>query len=100
MDARKRKKQTCRPGEFYCLRCKAPRRPAGDMAEYIPRTRSRGLLRGICPTCETLVHRAVSLGTIVQTAGGLDVALPSAERRLDDLSSPLSNVDFKKDTGT
>src|ERR1019366_10108899 len=64
--AREPEKHPCRPGEFYCLRCRVPRRPAGDMADYIPKTGSRGLLRGICPTCETLIHRAVSLGTLAQ----------------------------------
>jgi excisionase family DNA binding protein len=87
--AREPKKQTCRPGEFYCLSCKAPRRPAGDMAEYLPKTPTRGLLRGICPVCEKLIHRAASIATIETTLGGLVVALPSAWRRLDDTSSPL-----------
>ena len=39
---------------------------------------SRGLLRGICPTCETLIHRAASLGTIEEKAGGLNVTMPRA----------------------
>src|SRR5271154_5336964 len=44
LKAREPTKQPCRPGEFYCLRWKAPRRPAGDMADYIPKTSSRGML--------------------------------------------------------
>ena len=78
MKAREPVRQPCRPGEFYCLRCKAPRRPAGDMADYIPKSASRGLLRGICPCCDTLIHRAASLGTIEQKAGGLSVAFRCA----------------------
>jgi excisionase family DNA binding protein len=100
MRAREPEKHPCRPGEFYCLRCRAPKRPAYDMADYIPKTKSRGLLRGICPTCETLIHRAASLGTIAQKCGGLEVAFPRAERRIDDLSSPLPNVDFRQDKRT
>jgi excisionase family DNA binding protein len=73
LKAREPVKQPCRPGEFYCLRCKAPRRPAGDMADYIPKTASRGLLRGICPSCDRLIHRAVSLHTVEQKASGLTV---------------------------
>jgi excisionase family DNA binding protein len=93
-------KQPCRPGEFYCLRCKVPRRSACDMVDYIPKTASRGLLRGICPTCETLIHRAASLGTIEQKAGGLNVTFQRAEQRLGDTSVALSNVDFKQDQQT
>jgi len=100
LNARKPDKQTCRPGEFYCLRCRTPKRPAGDMADYISKTPSRGLLRGICPTCETLIHRAASLGTIEEKAGGLNVTMPRAQQRIVDTSSPLSNVDFKQDKRT
>lgn len=95
--AREPIKQKCRPGEFYCLRCRAPRRPALDMAEYRPRTPSRGLLCGICPTCDRMIYRAVNLDSIELMRGGLDVAFPSAERRIDDSSEPLSNAAFKQD---
>ena len=40
---------------------------------------------GICPTCDTMIYRAVSLGTIEQKRGGLDIAFPSAERRIGDI---------------
>jgi hypothetical protein len=100
MCARKPKKRSCTPSEFYCLRCRAPKRPAGEMVDYIPKTISRGLLRGICPTCDSLIHRAASLGTITQNRGGLDIAFPNGERRIDDLSSPLPNVDFRQDEQT
>jgi hypothetical protein len=86
-----------RPGEFYCLSCRAPRRPALDIAEYRPRTASRGLLCGICPTCDRLIYRAVQRASIEQMRGGLDITFPPAERRIDDSDEPLSNVDFKQD---
>jgi excisionase family DNA binding protein len=98
LKARVPHKQKCRPGEFYCLRCRAPRGPAGEMVDYIPKTASRGLLCGICPTCATLIYRATMLRAIVQNGGGLDVAFPLAEQRIDDPSSPFSNVDSKQDT--
>jgi len=58
------------------------------------------LLRGICPICDGFIHRAASLSTIAQKAGGLDVAFPKAQQRLDDTTSPLSNVDLKRDKQT
>ena len=36
---RTKNKQTCQPGEIYCVRCRAPKMPAGDMAEYLPSNR-------------------------------------------------------------
>jgi hypothetical protein len=41
---RTKNKRPCSPGEIYCVRCRAPRRPAGDMAEYQPITASLGNL--------------------------------------------------------
>jgi hypothetical protein len=79
MKAREPIKQRCKPGEFYCLGCRAPKRPAGDMADYHPRTASRGLLSGICPTCCRMIYRAASLGKIEQIRGGLDIAYPKAK---------------------
>ena len=43
MKAREPIKQRCQPGEFYCLGCREPKRPALDMADYHPRTALRGL---------------------------------------------------------
>lgn len=53
-------KQACRPGELYCVKCREPRNPAGHMVDYLSVTSTSGNLRGICPICETLMHRRVS----------------------------------------
>jgi DNA-binding XRE family transcriptional regulator len=49
---RTKNKRPCKPGEIYCVRCRAPKRPAGGMAEYHPTTATLGNLIGICPDCE------------------------------------------------
>ena len=95
MKAREPIKQRCQPGEFYCVRCRAPRRPALDMADYHPRTALRGSLSGICPDCGRMIYRATTLARLGQIRGGLDVAFPKPERRLDDSASLLPNADFK-----
>ena len=100
MRAREPVKQHCQPGEAYCVGCRAPRRPAGNMADYIPRTATRGSLSGICPTCGKMIYRAASLAKIEQIGGGLDIAYPKAEQRLNDTVAALSNVDFKQDQET
>jgi hypothetical protein len=93
MKAREPIKQHCQPGEFYCLGCRAPRRPALAMAEYRPRTALRGLLSGICPDCGRMIYRATTLAKLDQIKGGLDVACQTAERRLNDSASALLNAD-------
>lgn len=54
---RQRTKRPCPPGTIYCIPCQEPKVPAGGMVEYRPLTPRRGLLRGICPTCERLIQR-------------------------------------------
>jgi hypothetical protein len=51
------------------------------MAQYLPRTPSRGLLCGICPTCDRMIYRVANLASIERVRAGLDIALPPAERR-------------------
>lgn len=95
MKAREPIKQHCQPGEFYCLGCRAPKRPALDMADFRPRTALRGLLSGICPACGRMIYRAATLTKLDQIKGGLDVAFPTAEQRIDDSASAFSHADFK-----
>lgn len=78
-NARKPTKQRCKPGEFFCLACRAPRRPALDMAEYRPRTALRGALAGFCPVCDRLIYRAVTRSKIDEISGGLNITFPKAE---------------------
>lgn len=69
----KAKKQKCRPGEMFCVACKAPRQPDGNIAEYLPRTESSGMLRGICPVCANLIHRVTSKKRLLENIGLLEV---------------------------
>ena len=96
MKARAPIKQRCQPGEFYCLGCRAPRRPALDMADYHPRTALRGSLSGICPECDKMIYRATTLAKLDAIKGGLDVAFPTARRRIDDSVSAVPNAVFKE----
>ena len=96
-DRRSKRKQTCKPGEMYCVRCRAPRSPAGDMADYQPLTKTIGNLIGICPLCETVMHRCVNFRKLEAARGNLDVAIRRAKQRIDKSTSPSLNSDF--DTG-
>ncbi|MGJ0511032.1 helix-turn-helix domain-containing protein [Methylocystis sp.] len=95
--ARQPKKQPCRPGEMFCVRCSAPKRPAYDVADFIPTKAGRGLLRGLCPDCGGLIHRFVTEAKIGAVCGDLSVARPTAQSRMCDSPAPLSNVAFEKD---
>lgn len=94
---RTKNKRPCQPGEIYCVRCRAPKRPAGDMAEYQPITASLGNLSGICPDCEGMIFRRVSLTKLAQTQGKLEVTFAEARRQVSESDCPSVNRDFKQE---
>ncbi|MBL8419995.1 MAG: helix-turn-helix domain-containing protein, partial [Dechloromonas sp.] len=77
---RAKNKRTCLPGEIYCVRCRTPKTPAGEMADYEALTTTQGNLIAICPDCETIVYRRVSLAKLAQIRGKLDITFPQALR--------------------
>ena len=75
---RLKNKQTCKPGEIYCVRCRAPRNPAGDIADYQALTDTLGNLTGICPVCDAMIYRRVNSTRLEQVRGKLQVTMPLA----------------------
>lgn len=53
-------KRKCGLVEFYCLKCRAPRRPVAELMEHRPMASGRIRIVDICLTCETLMHRFVA----------------------------------------
>jgi excisionase family DNA binding protein len=98
LTAQQPRKQPCRAGEIYCVRCRAPKRPACDMVDYIPQTPTSGLLRGICPTCELLIHRVAKVAALGSVSGDLIVTHNPPQQRLTDSPDPFRNVAFRKDS--
>jgi hypothetical protein len=91
---RARNKKTCRPGEIYCVRCRAPKFPAGDMVEYQPVTAKLGNLIAICPDCDSIMNRRVSMAKLGQVQGKMDITFPEALRRVSESNKPPVNSDL------
>jgi hypothetical protein len=72
---RKQPKQTCRPDECFCFKCKAPRKVAFAEAEYKPIAPTNGQLIALCATCTTLMHKRVSMGTLEALKGILHITI-------------------------
>lgn len=89
--AGRRKRTPCGPGRLYCLRCREPRNPAGDMLDYLPITLVSGNLRGICSICDALMHRRVSLAKVDAVRGQAEVSYPLGQKRLTDGASSSPN---------
>ena len=92
---RAKNKQTCKPGELYCVRCRAPKPPAGDMAEYSPITEKFGNLIAICPDCNSIMNQRVSLARIGEFCGKMDITFPKELQHIVERAKPTVNSDLR-----
>jgi excisionase family DNA binding protein len=74
-DRKAKQKHRLADGEFYCLKCRTPKRPAFGMADYIATSTNLGNLKGLCPDCETIMNRRTSLAKLDRTKGDLEVRI-------------------------
>jgi DNA-binding XRE family transcriptional regulator len=91
---RTKNKRTCRPGEIYCVRCRAPRSPAGDMADYEPITETFGNIIAICSDCGSIMNRRVSIAKLALVQEKMEITFPQAPRRLSESRQPTVNCDL------
>ena len=92
---RLKNKRKCQPGEIYCVRCRKPQSPAGNMADYKPVTATRGNLIGICPSCDAMIYRCVTLAKLNVVRWKLDITMPQALPHIGESSRVSVNCDFK-----
>lgn len=92
---RTKSKQKCKPGEMYCVRCRAPKSPALDMADYKVVTGTLGNLVAICPDCNSIMNRRVSLAKLDQVRGKMDITMPQALQHIVESNQPTVNSDLR-----
>ncbi|MBU8875870.1 helix-turn-helix domain-containing protein [Reyranella sp. MMS21-HV4-11] len=90
-ERRAKRKRPTPPGMIYCLGCREPRSPAGNMVDFIPLSPTTGNLQGICPTCESMLYRRINLGRIEDVRGNLDVTFTQPGPRITDCANPSVN---------
>lgn len=73
---RTKNKRTCKPGELYCVRCRAPRLPAGNMVDCSPVTEKVGNMIAICPVCNAIMNQRVSIAKLDQIHKKIDITFP------------------------
>ncbi|MBV1870195.1 MAG: helix-turn-helix domain-containing protein [Gammaproteobacteria bacterium] len=88
------KKQKCKPNELFCMRCKAPSRPAENFVEYVPLSTTKGRLTGFCERCECVVNKFVRYDSLGRYSVLFDLSKPKALEGVDDSDNPLLNSDF------
>ena len=91
---KKSNKRKCLSFEIYCVRCRSPQSPAGNMVDYEPINCSMGRLIGLCPSCNGIVNKFFNIAQIEQIQGKLDITFPKALKHINESSKPLLNSDF------
>lgn len=94
---RTRNKRVSQPDEIYCMRCRAPRKPAGGMVEYTPITATSGNLVAICPVCEAIMNRRASLAKLGGFLPHLDITMPQALQHINEGHDPSVNRDLQEE---
>lgn len=95
-ERRMRSKQPSGPGRIYCLPCRAPKVPAGKIAECIQTGDTTGTLQGICPDCNRMIYRRVNPQKLAAVRGDLDVTITQAGSRIEDTTMPNVNCDLAR----
>jgi hypothetical protein len=91
---KKANKPKCRLHECYCFKCRAPRAPAGSMADIAPFNQASGNLSAICETCGTMMHKRMALRDLPALQRVLDVSIMGAVEHISECTNPPSNDHF------
>jgi excisionase family DNA binding protein len=91
---RVKNKRPCLSGEIYCVRCRSPKSPAGDMAEFRPITEKVGTLTAICPDCNSFMNRHVNVTKLAEGFGKIDISFSQALRQVSNSNQPTVNSDL------
>jgi hypothetical protein len=89
------RKQKCLPGEFFCFRCRAPRKPWGGMADFSTFNDKIAKAIAFCGVCETAMHRMIRRADLSKFVAHLSPqTLPST--RLRDRPDANANCDIEE----
>ena len=61
--------------QFYCLTCKAARKPFGNLVDCIPQSLTTARLMGLCESCGRTCNRMISRSQIGQFGQMFDLAM-------------------------
>jgi hypothetical protein len=95
-ERRQKAKQACGPGRIYCIACRAPKVPAGKMAECTPIGLLAGNLCGICPDCNRLIYRRVNLAKIDAVRCDLEITFTQPRARIGESAVLSVNCNFRR----
>jgi len=91
------RKRPCRPGTFYCFRCREPRVPALGMVDWTPINARHGDLTALCAVCETQMHRRARRDALAVVMPGLRIPIAEGPSRLNGKPAPSLNCNMRQE---
>jgi len=80
---RKINKRKCKPFELYCLRCRKPQIPYGNMVDYESSNALLGCLIGLCPVCNGIINKFSSLAKLEHIKGKLEITFTRSLKHIN-----------------
>ncbi len=65
------------------------------MADFSPVTDKFGNLMAICPDCDTIINRRVSLAKLGEVCEKMDITFPQALQHIVESAKPTINSDLR-----
>jgi Helix-turn-helix domain len=90
-------KRPCRLDECYCLKCRAPRRPAFAEVEFTQIRPTKGNLLALCEVCAGIMRKHISIGRLAELQSLLTVKIRQGRTRLTDSPAPCLQVHLDGD---
>jgi excisionase family DNA binding protein len=87
----------CRPTEFYCFKCRAPREPYLGIADVVIENPFRLRVKALCSVCSTAVSKVQRVQDLAKIQSLFHVQ-QLAERHMPEAISPSLNRDLKGTT--
>ncbi len=90
------RKRSCGPGEMYCCRCRAPRRPAEGKVIVEQMNARQMMVRGTCELCGTRMNRGGLLERLPEIQSLL--AVTALSLHLNEPADPLVKCGLPQET--
>ncbi|GGD13114.1 helix-turn-helix domain-containing protein [Aquisalinus flavus] len=100
LKARQPKRHKCAPDEWFCMKCRTPRKAAFGECEILTGNRASCNIRALCEDCATLMHKRFSLARLPALATAFTVSAPQHLKHLMDSIHPCLNVHYREDGKT
>jgi hypothetical protein len=90
------KRRRCAPGEFFCFRCRVPRKACLGMADIAVESPTRLRIKALCAVCETPVNKVQSVRDLAKIKARFHVQQLAGEHLIErpgpSLNSDLGEV--------